>query len=47
VLDLCEEFRAPIADSAVLGAFNNGEIRISDFSTITGSTQLARQDGRR
>ncbi len=39
-LDLCEEFRAPVADSAVLGAFNNGEIGSSDFSTVTGATQL-------
>lgn len=39
-LDLCEEFRAPVADSVVLGAFNNGELRVSDFTTITGSTQL-------
>jgi CRISPR-associated protein Cas1 len=39
-LDLCEEFRAPVADSVVLGAFNNGELRVSDFTTITRSTQL-------
>ena len=44
-LDLCEEFRAPIADSVVLGAFNNGELRVTDFATVTGSTQL-RPSGR-
>jgi CRISPR-associated protein Cas1 len=44
-LDLCEEFRAPVADSVVLGAFNNGELHTTDFSTITGSTQL-RPSGR-
>ena len=44
-LDLAEEFRAPIADSVVLGAFNNGELRPHDFSCVTGSTHL-RQTGR-
>jgi CRISP-associated protein Cas1 len=44
-LDLCEEFRAPIADSVVLGAFNNGEIHAADFSTVTGGTNL-RPSGR-
>jgi CRISPR-associated protein Cas1 len=44
-LDLCEEFRAPVADSVVLGAFNNGELHTTDFSTVTGSTQL-RPSGR-
>jgi CRISPR-associated protein Cas1 len=44
-LDLCEEFRAPIADSVVLGAFNNGELHAGDFSIVTGSTQL-RPSGR-
>lgn len=39
-LDLCEEFRAPVADSVVLGAFNNGELRVSDFTAVTGSTHL-------
>lgn len=38
-LDLCEEFRAPVADSTVIGAFNNGEIKASDFSDITGATR--------
>jgi CRISPR-associated protein Cas1 len=39
-LDLCEEFRAPVADSVVISAFNNGEIRSRDFSDVTGSTRL-------
>ncbi len=44
-LDLAEEFRAPVADSVVIGAFNNGEIKAADFSDITGSTRL-RERGR-
>lgn len=44
-LDLCEEFRAPVADSAVIGAFNNAEVSPADFSTVTGSTRL-RDKGR-
>ena len=39
-LDLCEEFRAPVADSVVIGAFNNGELKARDFSEVTGSTRL-------
>ncbi|WP_182353196.1 CRISPR-associated endonuclease Cas1 [Flaviflexus huanghaiensis] len=31
VLDLMEEFRAPVADSVVIGAFNNGEVAPSRF----------------
>ncbi len=45
-LDLCEEFRAPVADSVVLGAFNNGELRPGDFSDALGTTRL-REAGRR
>jgi CRISPR-associated protein Cas1 len=45
-LDLCEEFRAPVADSAVLGAFNNGEVTIGDFTDVLGATRL-RDGGRR
>jgi CRISPR-associated protein Cas1 len=45
-LDLCEEFRAPVADSTVVGAINNGELKPGDFSNTLGSTQL-RQAGRR
>jgi CRISP-associated protein Cas1 len=44
-LDLCEEFRAPVADSVVIGAFNNGELKRKDFSDITGSIRL-REGGR-
>lgn len=39
-LDLCEEFRAPLADSVVLGAINNGEINPSDFSAALGSVRM-------
>jgi CRISPR-associated protein Cas1 len=39
-LDLCEEFRAPVADSTIIWAFNNGELEASDFSTVLGATQL-------
>jgi CRISPR-associated protein Cas1 len=45
-LDLCEEFRAPVADSTVLGALNNGEIKAADFSDVLGVTKL-RPSGRR
>jgi CRISPR-associated protein Cas1 len=45
-LDLCEELRAPVADSAVIGAINNGEIGPADFSAALGSTRL-RDRGRR
>ncbi len=44
-LDLCEEFRAPVADSVVITVFNNGELKTSDFSEVTGSTRL-RERGR-
>lgn len=44
-LDLAEEFRTPLADSVVIGAFNNGELKARDFSEITGSTRL-RETGR-
>jgi CRISP-associated protein Cas1 len=39
-LDLCEEFRTPVADSVVLGAFNNGELTTASFSTVTGAARL-------
>ena len=45
-LDLAEEFRAAIADSVVIGAFNNGELHRSDFSSGLGSTVL-RDRGRK
>ncbi|GAA1232744.1 CRISPR-associated endonuclease Cas1 [Prauserella halophila] len=39
-LDLCEEFRTPVAESVVIGAFNNGELDAASFSTVTGSARL-------
>jgi len=39
-LDLMEEFRAPIADSVVVRAFNNGELRVVDFVNALGSCSL-------
>ena len=45
-LDLCEEFRAPVADSTVIGAFNNGELGVADFTDVLGATRL-RDGGRR
>ncbi len=45
-LDLCEELRAPIADSVVIGAINNGELSATDFSHALGSSRL-RDGGRR
>lgn len=38
-LDLCEEFRAPVADSVVIGAFNNSELKAASFSHVTGSAR--------
>ena len=46
-LDLCEEFRAPVADSVVLGAFNNGELSATrDFTDVLGAVNL-RDKGRK
>jgi CRISPR-associated protein Cas1 len=45
-LDLCEEFRAPVADSCVLRAINNHELTASDFSSRLESTSL-RDTGRK
>lgn len=45
-LDLAEEFRAAIADSVVVGAFNNGELTSRDFMSTLGSTSL-RDRGRK
>jgi CRISPR-associated protein Cas1 len=44
-LDLCEELRAPVADSVVIQAFNNGEVKANDFTSVVGSCRL-RDDGR-
>lgn len=45
-LDLMEEFRAPVADSAVFRAFNNGELRQDSFSFALGSARLT-ESGRK
>lgn len=39
-LDLMEQFRPPVADSAVLNAINNGELRPSMFATALGGWRL-------
>lgn len=40
VLDLMEEFRAPVADSCILSALNNGVLSESDLSEATGVPRL-------
>lgn len=45
-LDMMEPFRPLIADSAVLMAINNGEVRPSDFVSAAGSVNLT-PDGRK
>lgn len=45
-LDMMEPFRPLVADSAVLQAINNGEVRPSDFISAAGSVALA-DDGRK
>ncbi len=45
-LDLAEEFRAPVADSTVVRAFNNEEMSVSDFSDRLGQVTLT-EHGRR
>jgi len=45
-LDLMEPFRPLIADSCVLQAINNGEVRPSDFISAAGSVNLTK-DGRK
>jgi CRISPR-associated protein Cas1 len=44
-LDLCEELRGAVADAVVVAAFNNGELKAADFSSVTGSSRL-RETGR-
>jgi CRISPR-associated protein Cas1 len=39
-LDLMEELRAPIADSSVVWAINNGELRERDFRSDLGAVRL-------
>ncbi len=45
-LDLMEPFRPLVADSVVVQAINNGEVRPTDFKTAAGSVNLG-PDGRR
>lgn len=45
-LDLAEEFRPLIAESVVIGAVNNGEVRASDFVSRAQGVSLTR-NGRR
>ena len=45
-LDLMEPFRPLVADSAVVHAINNGEVRPTDFVSAAGSVAL-RPDGRK
>lgn len=45
-LDMMEPFRPLIADSCVIQAINNGELRPSDFLSVAGSVALT-EDGRR
>lgn len=45
-LDLMEEFRAPVADSVVVGTINNGEITAKHFSSSLGDWRL-RDSGRK
>lgn len=40
-LDMMEPFRPLIADSAVLTAINNGEVRPTDFISAAGSIHLS------
>ena len=46
-LDLAEEFRPLIADSTVLTAVNNGELRARDFIARAGGVSLTREGRRR
>lgn len=45
-LDLMEPFRPLVADSTVIQAVNNGEVRPTDFVSAAGSVNLSR-DGRK
>lgn len=45
-LDMMEPFRPLVADSVVLQAINNGEVRPSDFVSASGSVALT-EDGRK
>lgn len=45
-LDLMEELRTPVAESVVLRAIKNGELKLADFSTVMGAVSL-RERGRK
>lgn len=45
-LDMMEPFRPLVADSSVIQAINNGEVRPTDFISAAGSVALA-EDGRK
>jgi CRISPR-associated endonuclease Cas1/CRISPR-associated protein Cas4 len=45
-LDMMEPFRPLVADSSVIQAINNGEVRPSDFISAAGSVALS-EDGRK
>src|SRR5262249_30637552 len=46
VLDLMEEFRAPLADRFVLSLINRRQVTISDFDTLPGGAVSLSDDGR-
>lgn len=46
-LDLMESFRPLVADSAVIQAINNGEVRPSDFISVAGSVNLTPEGRKR
>lgn len=46
-LDLMEPFRPLIADSSVLSAINNGEVRPTDFVSAVGSVNLTKEGRKR
>jgi len=46
-LDMMEPFRPLIADSSVVNAINNGEVRPSDFISVAGSVNLTNEGRKR
>jgi CRISPR-associated protein Cas1 len=46
-LDMMEPFRPLLADSSVLSAINNGEVRPSDFISSSGSVALTNEGRKR
>lgn len=45
-LDLMEEFRPTIADSVVVNAINNSEVKPEDFDSVLGTTRLKERSRR-